>query len=446
MTPQPPSPIRVRPHELVRALGGRGHEVQLASTVWNSTEAADVNRLQRRGLKVLAAQGSPARRVSGVLGAAVRGAPLQSGYNWQPELARRLDELVGQAARDGQPFDVAHVEHLRAAQYALRLTCRLPVMWDSVDSISLLFERARSASSTLKGRLMTSVELARTRRYEGRLVRRFDAVTVTSEQDREALLALADGAGGNWPDNRRGTKSAQGAAVLAGEATSRRRDRSVRDDVLVSVVPNGVDTERFTPPDAPRESGRVVFSGKFSYHANVTAASYLVEQVMPRVWAQLPRARLVLAGAEPSAQVRALADRQPGRVTVTGFVDDLGAEIGRASVAVAPIVYGVGVQNKVLEALATATPVVATPAAVQGIPGDVLGVVVGDGTEALAAALAGLLQEPDRASALGAAGRAFVERRCTWDGAAEKLEEVYAIAIERGGMRLGSSVLGAADR
>jgi len=246
----------------------------------------------------------------------------------------------------------------------------------------------------------------------------FDAVVVTSEDDRSALLKLANRAHGRF-----------GGPEF----------RSAADRLRVTVVPNGVDTERFTPPRGEqRHADTIVFTGKLSYHANIAAAKYLIEDIMPLVWGGHPDANVVLAGANPVRSIRALARRNPERVRITGYVEDLGAEIGSAVVAAAPIVYGVGIQNKVLEALATATPVVATPAAVRGIPGTPEGVVVADGPSAFASALVRLLQNPDKASALGAAGRAYVEQHCTWESSVAKLEEVYQIAIERGRARLAA--------
>jgi hypothetical protein len=94
-------------------------------------------------------------------------------------------------------FEIVHVEHLRGARYGFHVKSAIrnpksaiPVVWDSVDCISYLFEQAARNSRRLKGRLMTSLELDRTRRYEGWLVRQFDRVLVTSPVDREALVRL----------------------------------------------------------------------------------------------------------------------------------------------------------------------------------------------------------------------------------------------------------------
>jgi glycosyltransferase involved in cell wall biosynthesis len=113
-------------------------------------------------------------------------------------------------------------------------------------------------------------------------------------------------------------------------------------------------------------------------------------------------------------------------------VADLTPFLRQATVAVAPLVYGVGIQNKVLEAMAAATPVVASPVAVRALdaePGRDL--LVGDDAAALARHILGLLADPERAAAMGEAGRAYVARAHRWDDAVALLEAAYGAAAER---------------
>src|SRR5262249_31425588 len=133
----------------------------------------------------------------------------------------------------------------------------------------------------------------------------------------------------------------------------------------IAVVPNGVDLDRFEFRLGPREPATLVFWGKLSYHANVTAVLHFVHHIFPRIRARRRDVRLVIVGSDPPRAVQALTrDRS---VSVAGYVEDLGAAVGRATVAVCPVTVKVGIQNKVLEALALGLPVVATRAAVEGL-------------------------------------------------------------------------------
>ncbi len=406
----PLTPVRVRPRNLVRALGQAGHEVVvvmpgLAKTgrddQWHLPGAAAVHTpvILRRG-----------RRLASLAQGFFTPWPFQACYGWHPGMDRYLSALVASAARAGQPFAVAHVEHLRGARYAVGLVRRLPVLWDSVDCISLLLEQAWRKSRSNKGRVMAAVDLHRTRRCEGRLVWQFAAVTVTGARDREALLRLARAA-------YRAAPPIPDELPAAGSGAPN-----------VMVVRNGVDLEAFAP-NGSRDDNTIIFSGKLSYHANVTAALELVERIMPLVWRERPEVRVILAGAEPVAAVRALVRRHPERVQVTGYVSDLAAPLRRASVAVAPLLYSVGVQNKVLEAMATATPVVASPAAAEALdaePGREI--LVADDRISFATAVLSLLADRDCAERLGWAGRRYVERHHQWSDAAAALVRLYEVA------------------
>lgn len=378
-----PSPLRRRLYEFERGLVRRGHEVLLACPPAGAAGGRWAAALRR------------APRLAAAL---VAGRPFQAAFDWDPRWSAALTARLAAWAPD-----VVHVEHLRAARYGAALAGRQPLLWDSVDCISDLFEQTLAQSASPRARAMARVELPRTRAYEARFVRLVDHCVVTSPRDREQLLRLA----GGTPADASAPPS-------------------------ISVVPNGVDLAEFAGDGSPRDAATLLFSGKLSYHANDTAARYLLAAVMPVVWRQRPDARVVLAGAEPGRALRELAARAPGPVEVTGTVAELAPYLRRASLAVAPLVYGVGIQNKVLEAMAAATPVVASPVALRALaaaPGRDL--LVGDDAAALAQHLLALLADPERAAAIGAAGRAYVERAHRWDDAVARLEEGYAVAVER---------------
>lgn len=129
-------------------------------------------------------------------------------------------------------------------------------------------------------------------------------------------------------------------------------------------VGNGVDTAFFAADDAlrsPFASGDVpiVFTGAMDYWPNIDAVTWFARHVLPRVAARCPTARFYVVGMNPAAAVRALtADR---RVVVTGTVPDIRAYLQHACVVVVPLRIARGVQNKILEAMAMAKPVVTTP-------------------------------------------------------------------------------------
>jgi len=165
-----------------------------------------------------------------------------------------------------------------------------------------------------------------------------------------------------------------------------------------------------------------------SYHANVTAVVRFVELVLPLIRRERPDVRLRIVGSQPPDGLRALA-RDPA-ITVTGYLPDIRPALGSATIAICPITVKVGIQNKVLEAMAMGLPVVTTSAGASGLgalPGRDL--LVANTPVEFAAHVGWLLANPDARSALGRAGRRYVEANHRWERAVSQFEALYEEAI-----------------
>lgn len=397
IVPYVPNRIRTRPYNLIRALAAEGHDLTILTLTGDGTELDDMRELQNYVSRVISFPLSRTRSLANVSRALVNGKPLQAAYCRHPDLAAALQTLLRE-----EIFDVVHVEHLRGAQYALlakktiaETDASTPVVWDSVDCISHLFRQASHQSTSRFNRMVTRFDLPRTERYEGRLVSAFDMVLTTSSADRDALSDLAAAAG-----------SAAGP---------------------IHVLSNGVDLCACPPdPAVTRDPATLILSGKMSYHANVTMAIYLAGEVMPLVWRRRPDVRVMIVGKDPHPAVLAL--QSDPRITVTGTVPDIRPYLAKATIAVAPIVYSAGVQNKILEAMACATPVVTTDQVVSALKAN-------PGEHFLACRSAGefadclndLLNSQERRRRIGQAGRQYVEQNHDWAKITRRLIELYQI-------------------
>jgi sugar transferase (PEP-CTERM/EpsH1 system associated) len=203
----------------------------------------------------------------------------------------------------------------------------------------------------------------------------------------------------------------------------------------VGWVENGVDLETFSPNanlPSPYSDGNqnIVFTGTMDYWPNVDAVIHFVKQVFPLVRMRRPAVDFHIVGANPYRTVSQLGEI-PG-VTVTGRVPDVRPFVAHADVAVAPLRIARGIQNKVLEAMAMARPIVLTSDALEGIhalPGRDL--LVTDTPEDMATSIIEILEglHPN----LGAHARAAVQRHHCWAHTLQYLDNLFQVRVQMDG-------------
>ncbi|ADE16288.1 sugar transferase, PEP-CTERM/EpsH1 system associated [Nitrosococcus halophilus Nc 4] len=186
----------------------------------------------------------------------------------------------------------------------------------------------------------------------------------------------------------------------------------------VFAISNGVDADFFSPdrhyPSPYRPEQQVlVFTGAMNYRPNVDAVVWFAKHVFPKILAVVPAACFYIVGAQPIGVVRQLSVCP--QVYVTGTVADIRPYLENACAAVAPLRIARGVQNKVLEAMAMARPVLATPEAAEGIelPQACRNLVSATSQEFMEKAIALLLHGEGADS--GRSGREYVLRNYHWD-------------------------------
>jgi polysaccharide biosynthesis protein PslH len=397
ITPYTPNTIRVRPYNLIRNLAKRGNQVTVYTLYTDQIEQDEICSL-RSHCKVEAFEITKQASLVNSIRALPTREPLQSVYSWQPKLAEKiLSDIV-----DQQP-DVIHVEHLRGARYGMFIKSNLiksiqppPIVWDSVDCISDLFAQAVRGSSHLKQKILLWFELSRTRHFEKEAIGLFDSVLVTSPKDAQALRALSEN---GLPDG------------------------------AIHVLPNGVDLNMFMPKDGiTRERETLIVSGKMSYHANIAMTRYLVSEIMPHIWKKRPNVKLWIVGKDPSRDIQVLANDP--LIQVTGMVSDIADYLRRATIAVAPLRYGAGIQNKILEAMACSTAVVTNNQAIGSLSArDGEDLLIANDPVEFAHSITSLLDDDSRRQEIGKSGRKYVETNHNWINIAASLESVYRSVI-----------------
>lgn len=383
VTPRFPYPLlkgdQVVVYHRLRVLSRR-HEITLLSLYEREEELAGLDQLRPYCRDIHTVRLQKWRSALNVLARApISRLPLQVLYYQAPEFRKKLTSLL-----ESGGFELVHAFLLRVAPDLEGAP--VPVVLDLIDSMRLNLER-RVTRERAPRCWVFAEELRRVVTFEGKLPGRFPKLLVVSDLDR---------------------------SYLPGGQTH--------------VVPNGVDTEAFSPGALLCPDPVIVFSGNMRYAPNIHAVTWFVGQCWPRVRAEIPRARLEIVGASPTPEIRALSQEEG--ISVTGFVPSMVGALRQARVAIAPMQSGSGIQNKILEAMSCGLPVVATTlglGSIQARPGQE--VVVADAPDKFADAVIELLLESSQATELGASARDFVMRRYSWEHAATQVEEIYGQAL-----------------
>ena len=287
------------------------------------------------------------------------------------------------------------VDHLYMMQYA-RFVGSRPVFYVAADVEATKFARwYHGEHLSRKRRLLHWAQRQAITWHESRLGTRARVTFAASSVDRDALLRM----------NRRG--------------------RFV-------VVSNGVDLKHFRP--RPRDSfdgsPSAFFVGTMFYRPNYLAAKVLAYELFPQIRRDVPDATCHLAGKTNREDHSELHRPEIG-VWMHGFVEDVRPYFETSQVLVVPLSVGSGTRIKILEAMATGTPVVSTAIGAEGLdctPGE--NILIADTVTDLAAAVVGLFRDRERAFRIGAAGRRLVEAQYSWDASGDVLRDEIGRALE----------------
>lgn len=306
--------------------------------------------------------------------------PLQVLYFQSGEMKRQLDALLAQ-----HQYDAIHVQHLRMSPYLAHRKDLARVL-DLPDAFSLYWERRKQVKRSLPIALFENMEQKRVLQYEA-ILKEYNMSLVCSAEDKAYL------------EQQHGTDN-------------------------LRLLPNGVDMTTFYPRNHNYSHNHtLLFTGNMDYAPNVDAVIYFTESVLPLIWKKHPQVKFVIGGQRPVEKVLALAS---DKVVVTGFIKDLAATYNEASVVVAPLRFGAGTQNKVLEAMAMGVPVVCSNIGFAG-----LGITSGQGAimqtdaTAFADSVIELLDSEEKRRSVGLAGAEVIRTRFDWDIVAGQLESYF---------------------
>ncbi|WP_276133759.1 glycosyltransferase [Polluticoccus soli] len=311
------------------------------------------------------------------LSAAWDNKPLQVLYFQSGEMQAKLNDVLSE-----YKFDAIHVQHLRMSPY-LKDRKDLPRILDLPDAFSLYWERRKKIQRNFPRRVFENMEQSRVLKYE-KVTNDYNLSLVCSNEDLEYL-------------------------------------KEVHGLTNIKLLPNGVDLDSFKAGGHDYEHNHtILFTGNMDYAPNIDAVGYFTEEILPLVRVRFPETKFIIAGQRPVPKVQALANEH---VLVTGFVKDFAKVYNDASVVVAPLRFGAGTQNKVLEAMAMGVPVVCSHIGFKG-----LGIQSGEGAimqtdpTRFAETIIELLSSASMRKDVGTKGVEVIRNRFGWDVIAQQLE------------------------
>ena len=317
----------------------------------------------------------------------IPGRPLQVGYFH----SRKFKQSVKQLLDKIQPQAI-HVQHLRMAQQ-IPSEYRPLVLLDLPDAISLYYQRRANHVTSPLLKLAFSFETKRLTKYEHRILPQFPKVLCCSAEDGKHLQQL-------------------------------------HPTIKVGILENGVDVQTYAPRSTENDGPiKLLFTGNMTYAPNVDAVQYFADEIFPSIQAKFPEVIFEIAGQKPVPQVLALANRHG--ISVTGFIPNLADAYASATVVVAPLRFGAGTQNKVLEALSMNIPVICTPIGFHGI-----GLTHGEGiwcendTSNFIFRIHQILSETQKHKDLASEAGEKIRTRFNWNTIAKQLE-YYCLELKQ---------------
>lgn len=191
----------------------------------------------------------------------------------------------------------------------------------------------------------------------------------------------------------------------------------------IHIIPNGIGTSFFQPLDNVVPQFDLVFVGNLSYPPNIEAIALLTEKILPILQGSHPKASILIAGAQPTNQVKSMCTNHPN-IELWEGVDDIRKAYQSGRVFVAPMTIGTGLQNKLLEAMALGLPCVTTTLANNALKAEPnKQILIGETPNQLAEQISKALHAPDIVN-IARAGQDFVRVHYKWDESVEKLVKI----------------------
>lgn len=366
---------KLRAYHQIRVLS-RQHDIYLFALSDKDVSAESMAELRPYCKEIRVGRICWWTKLTNSLRAFFKGWPIQCGYFYSREAKKTLHQFAAEVKPDA-----IYAQLVRTVPYVQDLEVEKTIDYQDVLSQGM-WRRAQRAPFWQKP--FFKLESRRLQRYEADSFHLFQHHTIITEVDRDLM--------------------------------------PVKEREKIKVVGNGVDFEQYKY-SGQEKNYDLIFAGNMAYAPNVDAAEFMVKQILPQLLPQFPDLKLVLCGANPVKRVQAL---QGPHVIVTGWVDSIAEYYAQSKVFIAPMRLGTGLQNKLLEAMATQLPCVTSLLAAKPLKNtdyqkDIL---VCENPEEYVSAISRLLTDSAFYQQFASNGYSYVKENYSWEAMSCKLSHL----------------------
>jgi polysaccharide biosynthesis protein PslH len=306
--------------------------------------------------------------------------PLKVSYFYSSKVHKRCSTDANQI----QP-DLLYCQLIRTTEYAKNIQCPIKVI-DFMDCFSEGELLAQNYSSSIIGKVIGKLDYQKTRRYEATSFELFNRHTIISAKDKRAF------------------------------------PHKDRDKIMVTS--NGVDMNEFYPLQVPKKYD-LLFSGNLHYQPNIDAAKFLIKEIFPIIERSLPEVKLLVAGIGAEHSLKGFAREN---IQLISHFNHIREAFSQSRINLVPVISSIGLQNKILQAMAMHMPTITTPSAALGLGLDEKTplLIVASSPEQFAHETIELLKNEERQRQLAELGTQYIRSQGSWQKQNELLISLFA--------------------
>lgn len=386
LTPYLPFPLlsggQIRTYNLLKKLAKK-HEVTLFSLIKDNDEKKYIPELEKycENVRVFKRSTKPFT-LKNIFRTAFSTYPFLVIRNHAPEIISAVKKELKR-----NKYDLIHAETFYMMPHIPKTTIPTILVEQTIEYLGY---ESYAKKAFFIVRAILSIDIAKIRKWEKYYWKACDTLIVMSEEDKKYIAT------------------------------------EIKESKKIEVVANGVDTAWFEEIKKTQHEHPTLLSvGTFKWLPNVEAVEFLVNKVWPIIKQHMPDAKLWIVGNEPTQKVYQY-EKDDESIKVTGRIPDIRDAFAGADVLMAPVFSGKGTRYKVLEAMASNTPIVSTSTAVEGLSVDNgTHVMISNDPEGMAKLAVDLLRNPEKRQKMASFGKKFVTENYDWSLISDKLDKIY---------------------